>query len=60
MFEAEGSNREVQQVLIAKVEGGQVTADGNYPLAGATLTFDVKIISACDATEEEIAHGHVH
>jgi len=59
-FEAQGPNGEVQRVVISKIEGDQVTVDGNHPLAGVTLNFDVKIISVRDATEEEISHGHVH
>ena len=59
-FEAQGPNGEVQRVVIAKVEGDQVTVDGNHPLAGVTLNFDVKIISVRDATEEEMSHGHAH
>ncbi len=59
-FEAQGPNGEVQRVVIAKIEGDQVTVDGNHPLAGVTLNFDVKIVSVRDATEEEISHGHVH
>jgi FKBP-type peptidyl-prolyl cis-trans isomerase SlyD len=47
-------------VVITEVNGDQVTVDGNHPLAGVTLNFDVKIISVRDATAEEIEHGHVH
>ena len=59
-FEAQGPNGEAQRVVIAKVDGDQVTVDGNHPLAGVTLNFDVKIISVRDATEEEMSHGHAH
>lgn len=59
-FEAQGENGQVQRVVIASIDGDQVTVDGNHPLAGMTLNFDVKIISVRDATEEEISHGHVH
>ena len=59
-FEAEGPAGEVQRVVITEVEGNEVTVDGNHPLAGVTLNFDVKIVNVRDATEEEIAHGHVH
>lgn len=59
-FEAEGENGQVQRVVIASVEGDKVTVDANHPLAGVTLTFDVKIDSVRDATQEEISHGHVH
>lgn len=59
-FEAQGPYGEVQRVVITEVNGDQVTVDGNHPLAGITLTFDVKIVSVRDATAEEIEHGHVH
>lgn len=45
---------------ITAVEGDQVTVDGNHPLAGETLNFDVEITEVRDATEEEQQHGHVH
>lgn len=59
-FEAEGENGQVQRVVIAAVEGDKVTVDGNHPLAGVTLNFDVKVANVRDATQEEISHGHVH
>ncbi|MFT4652367.1 MAG: FKBP-type peptidyl-prolyl cis-trans isomerase SlyD, partial [Porticoccaceae bacterium] len=37
-----------------------VTVDGNHPLAGKDLNFDVSIESVRDATQEELDHGHVH
>ncbi len=30
---------------ITKIEGDQVTVDGNHPLAGRNLTFDIKLSS---------------
>ena len=47
-------------ITVTKVEGDQVTVDGNHPLAGETLNFDVEVESVRDATVEEIDHGHVH
>ncbi|MAT50642.1 MAG: peptidylprolyl isomerase [Porticoccaceae bacterium] len=47
-------------VVVTSVEGDNVTVDGNHPLAGKTLSFDVTIDSVREATEEELAHGHVH
>jgi FKBP-type peptidyl-prolyl cis-trans isomerase SlyD len=32
----------------------EVTLDGNHPLAGSTLHFDVEVLQVRDATEEEI------
>lgn len=38
----------------------EVTVDGNHPMAGKDLFFDVEITTVRAATEEEIAHGHAH
>jgi len=45
---------------VVGVEGDEVTIDGNHPLAGMTLNFDVKVVDVREATAEEIAHGHAH
>lgn len=45
---------------IESVNGDKVMVDGNHPLAGETLHFEVEIVSVRDATKEELAHGHVH
>jgi FKBP-type peptidyl-prolyl cis-trans isomerase SlyD len=47
-------------VTVTAVTGDMVTIDGNHPLAGKNLNFDVEIVDVRDATEEELAHGHVH
>jgi FKBP-type peptidyl-prolyl cis-trans isomerase SlyD len=50
----------LQVVTVTKVEGDNVTIDGNHPLAGVDLTFDVEITDIRAATEEEMEHGHAH
>jgi FKBP-type peptidyl-prolyl cis-trans isomerase SlyD len=45
---------------VVDVTDTQVKLDGNHPLAGQDLSFDVEITEMRDATEEEIAHGHAH
>ncbi|AJD46819.1 FKBP-type peptidylprolyl isomerase [Alcanivorax sp. S71-1-4] len=45
---------------ITEVNGDTVTVDGNHPLAGATLHFDVEIAEVREASAEELSHGHVH
>jgi FKBP-type peptidyl-prolyl cis-trans isomerase SlyD len=47
-------------VAIDKVEGETVTVNGNHPLAGKTLHFEVKVDTVRDASKEELEHGHVH
>ena len=58
-FQAQ-TNQGVQVVTVTQVEGESVTIDGNHPLAGQTLHFDVEVKEIRDASEEELAHGHVH
>jgi FKBP-type peptidyl-prolyl cis-trans isomerase SlyD len=38
----------------------EVTVDGNHPMAGKDLFFDVEIVGMRDATAEEVSHGHAH
>jgi FKBP-type peptidyl-prolyl cis-trans isomerase SlyD len=59
-FEAQDPDGLTKRIVVKKVEGDQVTIDANHPLAGVELNFDVNIVSVREATEEEIAHGHVH
>lgn len=47
-------------VTVVSVEVDKVTIDGNHPLAGMTLHFDVTVKEIRDATGEELSHGHVH
>ncbi len=47
-------------VTVTKVGLETVTVDGNHPLAGKTLNFDVRIVGVREATAEELSHGHVH
>lgn len=47
-------------LIVTEVDEATVTVDGNHPLAGKSLNFSVTVDSIRDASEEEIAHGHVH
>ncbi|MCL5042227.1 MAG: peptidylprolyl isomerase [Gammaproteobacteria bacterium] len=59
-FHASGPDGSMQIVTIKAVEGDEVTVDGNHPLAGQRLNFEVKVVDIREANEEEIAHGHIH
>jgi FKBP-type peptidyl-prolyl cis-trans isomerase SlyD len=50
----------VQVYTVTKIKGDTVYMDGNHPLAGKDVRFDLKVLSVRAATEEEIAHQHVH
>jgi len=50
----------VQLLTITKIEGDNVTVDGNHPLAGEILNFDVTVKEVRDATADELEHGHAH
>ena len=49
-----------QVVRVVEVNEETVTIDANHPLAGETLHFDVEVLEARDATDEEQEHGHAH
>ncbi len=59
-FNAQSPEGQSIVVVVAKVEEDTVTVDGNHPLAGVQLNFDVKVMEIRDATAEELEHGHVH
>ncbi len=47
-------------VTVTRVERDLVTIDGNHPLAGKTLHFQVQITEVRQASRDELKHGHVH
>lgn len=58
-FHAQGASGPMR-VTVTRVAGDMVTVDGNHPLAGENLNFDVEVTEVRDATAEEMTHGHVH
>ena len=47
-------------ITVVHIDGDEVTIDGNHPLAGETLTFDVEVMDVREATADELSHGHIH
>lgn len=47
-------------VKVSKIGDTHVTLDGNHPLAGVDLVFDIEVVLVRQATAEELQHGHAH
>ncbi|MER3482356.1 MAG: peptidylprolyl isomerase [Meiothermus sp.] len=60
MFYAEDPQGNPMPFTVLSVEGEDVTVDFNHALAGETLNFDVTVTGVRPATQDELAHGHVH
>jgi FKBP-type peptidyl-prolyl cis-trans isomerase SlyD len=54
------TGKDARAVTVTRIAGDMVTLDGNHPLAGKHLNFEVEITAVRAATAEELAHGHVH
>ena len=59
-FQAQGPDGQVQLITVKEVSKDEVTVDGNHPLAGQVLHFDVTVEEVREASEEELEHGHAH
>lgn len=45
---------------VTDIADDKVVLDGNHPLAGMALVFTCTVTAIRLASEEEVAHGHVH
>ncbi len=59
-LEGHGDDGRVQVFNVTKIKGDTVLLDANHPLAGKALRFTLKVTEVRVASEEEIAHQHVH
>ncbi len=59
-LQSRNENGQVQMVVVEAVGESTATLNANHVLAGMTLHFDVSVEGVREATEEELAHGHVH
>jgi len=48
---------DVKEFTVSKIENGKLTVDGNSPLAGKNITFNITITEIRDATPEELHAG---
>lgn len=58
-FESQGPNGEVMPLHILAINKDSVIVDGNHPLAGEDLSFDINVLEVRKAAKEEIAQGRV-
>ncbi len=59
-LEGHGDDGRTHVFTVMKIKGDTVMLDGNHPLAGKDLNFSLAVMEVRAASEEEIAHGHVH
>lgn len=45
---------------VVEVDADTVTVDGNHPMAGKDLFFDIEVVGMREALPQELSHGHVH
>jgi FKBP-type peptidyl-prolyl cis-trans isomerase SlyD len=59
---AEGADADDEPTVftVTEIEDDKVVLDGNHPLAGMALRFELSVIDVRPATPEEIQHEHVH
>lgn len=60
ILRAQDESGHVMQLVVVELGDETARLDGNHPLAGKDLVFDVNIVKVESATAEEIEHGHVH
>lgn len=53
-------DEEAMIFTVTEIADDKVVLDGNHPLAGIALRFSLSVVEVRAATDEEIAHEHVH
>ena len=59
-FETQTPDGQSVVFTIEEIVDDQISINGNHPLAGQSLHFDVEVLNVRDATGEELSHGHAH
>ncbi len=55
----QGEDGQTVQVTVKSFDDKEVNVDFNHPLAGKDLMFSVTVLSAREATSEEVEHGQI-
>lgn len=64
-FQTQGPGGDVISVIVKEVKDDKVLIDGNHPLAGLNVRFDINVLRVREATDEELLKkevnpGHLH
>ena len=59
-FQTEMDDGAAMVVTVTDVDDQWVTVDGNHELAGKSLRFELEVVEVREASDVEVAHGHVH
>jgi len=54
MMNDKGDSRKFK---VTRIEDGKLTVDGNHPMAGKSIIFNIKVVGIRDATPDEISNG---
>jgi FKBP-type peptidyl-prolyl cis-trans isomerase SlyD len=60
MPDGNDDDEEAMIFTVTDIADDKVVLDGNHPLAGIALRFSLSVAAVRAATDEELAHGHVH
>ena len=55
-----GSGHHARPFSVSEIRGDEIILDGNHPMAGQDLHFEVEVMEIRAATAVELEHGHVH
>lgn len=58
-FQTQGPSGDVISVIVKEVQDDRVLIDGNHPLAGLKVRFDLKVLRVREATEAELLKNEV-
>jgi len=60
MPDSDDEDEQAMIFTVTDIADDKVVLDGNHPLAGMALRFELNVAEVRAATDEEIAHEHVH
>lgn len=60
MLEMPGGPSTQRPFFVTEFDDQMVRLDGNHPLAGRAIRFQIEVCDLRESTEEERVHGHVH